>query len=151
MRGSVCSIALLLVCLDWKSDSFSYRTTSRWISKLQHYLLDDPYSSGNRRGRIVRVAERQKANSNSKKAWFLEFLNTFSRQEEPVTAQTTSSLVATHNNSLGQLWQCDFVFIKLYEETYIPTYGRYHRDENKGFFDYRPENHHSRLRQPGHA
>ena len=25
MRRSVCSIALLLVCLDWKSDSFSYR------------------------------------------------------------------------------------------------------------------------------
>ena len=28
----------------------------------------------------------QKAHSNSKKAWFLEFLNTLSRQEEPVTA-----------------------------------------------------------------
>ena len=28
VRGSVCSIALLLVCLDWKSDSFSYRAPS---------------------------------------------------------------------------------------------------------------------------
>ena len=28
MPSPVCSIALLLACLDWKSDSFSYRTTS---------------------------------------------------------------------------------------------------------------------------
>ena len=34
---SVSSIALLLVCLDWKSDSFSYRTIFRSIPKLQHY------------------------------------------------------------------------------------------------------------------
>jgi hypothetical protein len=33
VRGSVCSIALLLVCLDWKSDSFSYRTHLPFDSK----------------------------------------------------------------------------------------------------------------------
>jgi hypothetical protein len=85
-----------------------------------------------RRQILVRAGERQKANRNSKKAWFLEFLSTLNRQEEPVTAQTTPSLGATHNNSLGQLWQCDFFLYKLCEETYIPAYGRYHPDENKG-------------------
>ena len=40
-RGSVCStalFALLLVCLELKSDSFSYRTQLHSIPKLQHYL-----------------------------------------------------------------------------------------------------------------
>jgi hypothetical protein len=37
-RGSVCSTALLLVCLELKSDSFSYRS----IPKLQHYPLPSP-------------------------------------------------------------------------------------------------------------
>ena len=34
MRRSVCSIALLLVCLDWKSDSFTYRTHLPFDSKV---------------------------------------------------------------------------------------------------------------------
>jgi hypothetical protein len=34
VRRSVCSIALLLVCLDWKSDSFSYRTHLPFDSKV---------------------------------------------------------------------------------------------------------------------
>ena len=38
-RGSVCSIALLLVRLELKSDSFSYRTQLHSIPKLQHYPL----------------------------------------------------------------------------------------------------------------
>jgi hypothetical protein len=33
----VCSTALLLVCLELKSDSFSYRTQLHSIPKLQHY------------------------------------------------------------------------------------------------------------------
>jgi hypothetical protein len=40
-RGSVCSIALLLVCLELKSDSFSYRTQLHSIRKLQHYRYED--------------------------------------------------------------------------------------------------------------
>jgi hypothetical protein len=36
-RGLVCSTALLLVCLELKSDSFSYRTQLHSIPKLQHY------------------------------------------------------------------------------------------------------------------
>ena len=48
-----------------------------------------------------------------------------------MTAQTTSSLGATDNSSLGQLWQSDFVLYKLYGETYIPTYDRSHGDEDK--------------------
>ena len=39
MRRSVSSIALLLVCLDWKSNSFTYRSISRSIPKLQYYPL----------------------------------------------------------------------------------------------------------------
>ena len=34
---SVCSIALLLVCLEWKPDSYGYRTQLPSIPKLQHY------------------------------------------------------------------------------------------------------------------
>jgi hypothetical protein len=36
-QGSVCSIALLLVCLELKSDSLSYRTQLHSTPKLQHY------------------------------------------------------------------------------------------------------------------
>jgi transposase-like protein len=35
---AVCSIVLLLVCLELKSDSFSYRTQLHSIPKLQHYF-----------------------------------------------------------------------------------------------------------------
>jgi hypothetical protein len=38
-RGSVCSIALLLVCLELKSDLFNYRTQLHSIQKLQRYPL----------------------------------------------------------------------------------------------------------------
>jgi hypothetical protein len=40
-RGSVCSTDLLLVCLELKSDSFSYRTQLHSIPKLQHYRRED--------------------------------------------------------------------------------------------------------------
>jgi hypothetical protein len=52
----------------------------------------------------------------------------------PERALLTCSLGVTHNNSLGPLWQCDFLLYILREETYVPTDGRYHRDENKGSY-----------------
>src|SRR5260370_36357468 len=42
VRRSVCSTALLLVCLELRSDSFSYRTQLHSIPKLQHYLSTTP-------------------------------------------------------------------------------------------------------------
>jgi threonine dehydrogenase-like Zn-dependent dehydrogenase len=35
-RRSVCSIALLLVCLEWKPNSYDYRTQLPSFPKLQH-------------------------------------------------------------------------------------------------------------------
>jgi hypothetical protein len=40
VRRSVCSIALLLECLDWKSDSFSYRTHLPFDSKVATLPLE---------------------------------------------------------------------------------------------------------------
>ncbi len=45
MRRSVCSIALLLVCLDWKSDSFSYRTHFPFDSKVATLPAEAPTCS----------------------------------------------------------------------------------------------------------
>jgi hypothetical protein len=46
VRRSVCSIALLLVCLEWKPNSYDYRTQLPSISKLQHYLIKGERSRG---------------------------------------------------------------------------------------------------------
>jgi hypothetical protein len=40
VRRSVCSIALLLVCLEWKPNSYDYRTQLPSFPKLQHCLFD---------------------------------------------------------------------------------------------------------------
>jgi hypothetical protein len=43
VRRSVCSIALLLVCLEWKPNSYGYRTQLPSFPKLQHCLLNSHF------------------------------------------------------------------------------------------------------------
>jgi len=40
VRRSVCSIALLLVCLEWKPNSYDYRTQLPSFPKLQHCPME---------------------------------------------------------------------------------------------------------------
>jgi hypothetical protein len=53
VRRPVSSIALLLVCLDWKSDSFNYRTHLPFDSKVATLPMESIFSTRTRQPRRV--------------------------------------------------------------------------------------------------
>jgi hypothetical protein len=75
VRRSVCSIALLLVCLDWKSDSFSYRTHLPFDSKVATLppVRMDLQSRLTLRSKVVRkgiIGEQETFSSGHSLGWF---------------------------------------------------------------------------------